>query len=52
MMQVSADCEMYHGYYGDSSVERVSAVIDVTCSTCKRLVYRKELSSVPFDGGY
>jgi formate-dependent nitrite reductase cytochrome c552 subunit len=52
MLKVSADVEMYHGYYGDSNVDRVDAVIDITCSTCKRLVYRKELRDVSYSGGY
>lgn len=44
MMKVSAEAEMYHGYYeGDVSVDFIDVTVDVTCSTCKRLVYRKEV---------
>ncbi len=52
MLQVSAHAEMYHGYYGDSSVERIDTTVDVVCSTCNRLVYRKELRDVPHSGGW
>ena len=43
MLTVSADAEMDNGYYGDIFVEYIDVVIDITCSTCKRLVYRKEV---------
>ncbi len=50
MLQVSATADMYHGYYeGDISVESIDATVDVVCSTCNRLVYRKELRKIPFD---
>jgi hypothetical protein len=33
-----------NGYYPDDySVEHIDVVIDVNCSSCQRLVYRKEL---------
>lgn len=49
MMKVFADAEMYHGYYdNDIRVESIAVTIDVTCSSCRRLVYRKELREVPF----
>lgn len=53
MVKVLADAEMYHGYYeGDISVERITASIEVICSSCNRLVYKKELGEVPHSGGY
>lgn len=52
MVKIFADAEMYHGYYeGDISVERITVDIEVTCSSCKRLVYKKELGEVPHTGG-
>lgn len=50
MVKVFATAYEYHGYYeGEIWVERVDAVIDITCGSCKRLVYRKELREVPFE---
>ena len=47
MLKVFAEAELEHGYYeGDVSVESIDAMIDVTCSTCKRLVYRKEVRQI------
>lgn len=43
MLKVLAESEMEHGYYDDSWVAHTDVVIDVTCSSCKRLVYRKEV---------
>lgn len=44
MVKVSAEVELEDGYYGDMSLSGDGvAVVDITCSTCKRLVYRKEL---------
>lgn len=44
MLNVSAEADMDWGYYpGEASVDSVDVNIDVTCSTCKRLVYRKEI---------
>lgn len=43
MVKVLAEAEMEHGYYGDSYVDYIDVVVDVTCSTCRRLVYRKEV---------
>jgi len=43
MLNVSASAELECGYYPDDySVGSIDAVIDVTCSSCGRLVYRKE----------
>lgn len=50
MLKVFAVATEYHGYYdGDIWVSRVDTTIDVTCGSCKRLVYRKELRDVPFE---
>lgn len=43
MVKVLAEAEMEFGYYGDSYVDYIDVVVDVTCSTCRRLVYRKEV---------
>lgn len=43
MIKVSAEAEMENGYYGDSWVDHIDTVVDITCSSCKRLVYRKEI---------
>lgn len=44
MIKVSAEVELENGYYGDSYLTgHGDAVVDITCSTCKRLVYRKEI---------
>lgn len=44
MMKVTAEAEMEDGYYGDSYLSGNGVVnIDITCSSCKRLVYRKEV---------
>ncbi len=43
MVQVLAEAEINWGYYpGDGSVDEIEVKIDVVCSSCKRLVYRKE----------
>lgn len=46
MLNISATAEMEDGWYGDSWVDHIDAVIDITCSSCKRLVYRKEIRNV------
>lgn len=44
MMKVFASADEYHGYYeGDQEVVAIDVKIDVTCSSCGRLVYRKEI---------
>lgn len=49
MLKVFAEADLYHGWYpGDISIERIDVKIDITCSSCGRLVYRKELSETPF----
>lgn len=45
MLKVLTDTELEWGYYGSCSVGEVVVNIDVRCSSCKRLVYRKECTS-------
>ena len=47
MVKVFATAELEHGYYeGDVYLDSIDTVIDVTCSSCNRLVYRKEFRAV------
>jgi len=43
MMQISAQVETETGYYDETYIVGAYANVDITCSTCKRLVYRKEV---------
>jgi hypothetical protein len=44
MLKVYAKGDYDFGYYpGEFSVDGYDVTIDVTCSTCGRLVYRKEV---------
>lgn len=44
MVKILAEACIEHGYYeGDFYLEHIDTVVDVTCSTCNRLVYRKEV---------
>ncbi len=44
MVKIFASADEYHGYYeGDIWVEAIEVSIDVTCSSCGRLVYKKEI---------
>lgn len=45
MIRASSYAELETGYYGDSHVDSIDTVIDITCSHCNRLVYRKEIRS-------
>lgn len=46
MIKLSSEASIDHGYYpGEFSLEQIDTVVDITCSTCKRLVYRKEIRS-------
>ncbi|MDP3938240.1 MAG: hypothetical protein Q8R92_08900 [Deltaproteobacteria bacterium] len=42
MMQVYAKADLEVGYYGDVDGVQIDMTIDVTCSSCNRVVYRKE----------
>jgi hypothetical protein len=45
MIEVSAEVELEDGYYGDTYLSGQGvAHVDITCSTCNRLVYRKEIT--------
>jgi formate-dependent nitrite reductase cytochrome c552 subunit len=53
MVKAQADVEVEDGYYqGEYYVRSADIVLDITCSTCKRLVYRKEIRAVPADRKY
>lgn len=41
MLDVYADADVSFGDYG--CIDGIEIVIDVTCSTCRRLVYRKHV---------
>lgn len=44
MLKVYAEGDYDFGYYeGDFAVDGYDVTIDVTCSSCNRLVYRKEV---------
>jgi len=43
MMNVYAEADVEQGYYGGVDGVTVDMLIDVTCSSCKRVVYRKEI---------
>lgn len=43
MLTVWSEAEMENGYYGDTWVDHIDTVIDVTCGSCGKLVYRKEV---------
>ncbi len=42
MLEVYAECEWTSGDYG--SIDGIDVTIDVTCSTCNRLVYKKHVT--------
>ncbi len=45
MLKVFASAEIEDGYYeGDYSLENAYISIDVKCSSCQRLVYKKEVT--------
>ena len=47
MMRVMVKADFQDGYYeGDNAYTTFDAVVDVTCSSCKRLVYRKEIRDI------
>ena len=43
MMQVYAKADVEEGYYGGGASLDVEMVVDVKCSSCGRVVYRKEI---------
>lgn len=43
MVKVYAKAELEYGYYpGDVTLDHVDTTVDVTCTSCQRLIYRKE----------
>ena len=51
MLKVQTEGDFDFGYYpGEFSVDGYDTTIDVTCSTCNRLVYRKEIRTMPSRG--
>jgi hypothetical protein len=51
MVKVFASTKVEQGWYGELEGVDLYVNIDVTCSKCKRLVYRKEVSRLQC-GGY
>ena len=48
MLRVYTKADFDWGYYpGDFCVDGYDTTIDVTCTSCKRLVYRKEVRLTP-----
>ncbi len=43
MLKVMAETELEEGYYGERYVRDTRVNIDITCSSCNRLVYTKEI---------
>lgn len=42
MLAIYAEADEEGDYYGGSYVVGVDCAIDITCSSCERLIYRKE----------
>ena len=43
MIKIMAQSEVSTGYYGDPDGVDTIATIDITCESCDRLIYRKEV---------
>ena len=53
MLKAQAETEIEDGYYeGEYYVRGADITIDVTCSSCNRLVYRKEIRNAPNERKY
>ncbi len=42
MLAIYAEADEEGDYYGGSYVVGIDCAIDITCSSCERLIYRKE----------
>jgi hypothetical protein len=53
MIKTLHSSEVEMGYYGDCVVDvELKEVIDITCSSCSRLIYRKEITKhIDYYGG-
>lgn len=47
MVAAQAEVDIEDGYYNEYHVRSADLTIDITCSACKRLVYRKEIRGAP-----
>jgi hypothetical protein len=43
MIKTLHSTEVETGYYGDVESVSIGELIDITCASCKRLIYRKEI---------
>lgn len=44
MIKTLHTTEVEVGYYGDPEAVELCELIDITCSSCDRLIYRKEIT--------
>ena len=44
MLKVFGQTELEDGYYGETYLRDTDLSIDVVCSSCKRLVYKKQIT--------
>ena len=52
MIRTLHKTEVTTGYYGDPEDVDLSEVIDITCTSCERLIYRKEVEKRLYPYGY
>lgn len=45
MLELMAQSEVETGYYGDIEAAATWVNLDITCSSCDRLIYRKQVCS-------
>lgn len=44
MLKLQAEADEDWGYYpGDHCIDGIDATVDIVCSSCNRLIYRKEI---------
>lgn len=51
MIKTLTNATLDIGYYGDPGALHLFETVDITCSNCKRLIYRKEIQH-PEDWSY